>query len=356
MKIQAFIATAITWALLFSSCSEKKWTEKGATNTGTQTETMSHESASKTNEEFIALQKQVQEIQTQLDKVSSLPLIQAEFEKMIEFNATIVSDTPEIEEMLEPIKANLFPGVNYSVVSSTSEEGKQLIDTFWAKYLPLFVAGTELEKTQLKAWLPQIAQKQGEQYNVDIATIAQQFQVNIEKQFLTVPKDLEFDAVKWPKESKVTIIEFSDFECPYCAKFFEDTYKQLVKEYGDKVQIRFKNLPLDFHKNAQKAAEAAQCANKQGKFWEMHDKLFENSKQLSEANYKKWAIEIGLNQKNFETCLDTGETAQEVAQQAQQAAEYWVRGTPGFFINNKFLWGAYPIDSFKKIIDEELAK
>ena len=211
-----------------------------------------------------------------------------------------------------------------------------------------------LEQTELWQYLGQIATKNWEQYNVDISWIAGQLWVAINKEYLQTPKNLPHDWSKGPEDSSVTILEFSDFECPYCQQFYKTTYAQIVAAYWDKVNIRFKNLPLSFHEKAQKAAEAAQCANRQWKFWEMHDALFENQKTLSDENYKVWAKEIWLDADKFNTCLDNWETAAEVDSHAKQAQAFWVQWTPWFFVNNKFLNWAVPFEQFKAIIDAEL--
>lgn len=164
--------------------------------------------------------------------------------------------------------------------------------------------------------------------------------------------------VKGDANAKVTIVEFSDYQCPFCGRFFQDTLPSIKKEYIEtgKAKLVYKDFPLSFHENAQKAAEAARCAGEQSKYWEMHDKLFGNQESLGESNYKKWAREIGLNGEKFDDCLSTGKHAQEVKDDASYGAQLGVSGTPAFYINGRELVGAQPFSAFKKIIDEELAK
>ena len=166
------------------------------------------------------------------------------------------------------------------------------------------------------------------------------------------------DPMKGDVNAPVTIVEFSDFECPFCAKFYSETMERLEKEYINtgKVKIVFRDFPLGFHQNAQKAAEAAECADDQGKFWEMHDIIFENQKSLSLSSLKQWAGQIGLDTGEFNSCLDSGKHAGEVQDDFKEGANYGVSGTPGFFINGIPLVGAQPFSSFKEIIDSELAK
>ena len=169
----------------------------------------------------------------------------------------------------------------------------------------------------------------------------------------------EDDAVLGNKNAPVTIIEFSDYECPFCGRHFTQTYPQLKKDYIDtgKVKIVFRDFPLSFHQNAQKAAEAAECAGEQGGdavYFRMHDKLFQNQDSLSVDNYKKWAKEIGLDSTKFNSCLDSGKMASEISKDMADGSSYGVQGTPAFFINGKLVSGAQPFSAFKQAIDAEL--
>ena len=116
----------------------------------------------------------------------------------------------------------------------------------------------------------------------------------------------------------------------------------------------FRDYPLGFHDRAQPAAEAAQCANEQGKFWEYHDKLFENQRALQDSNLRQYAVDLGLNAESFGECLDSGRFSDDVAQDMREGTSAGVRGTPAFFVNGRFLSGTQPFDAFAKIIDEEL--
>ncbi len=166
------------------------------------------------------------------------------------------------------------------------------------------------------------------------------------------------DAVKGDSNAPVIIIEFSDYECPFCGRYFQQTYPQIVKEYVDtgKVKIVFRDFPLSFHENAQKAGEAAECAGEQGKYWEMHDKLFENQQALGIVNLKQYAKELGLNTKAFDDCLDSGKMASEIQKDFEDGQNAGVSGTPAFFINGIALTGAQPFEAFKQIIEQELNK
>jgi len=166
-------------------------------------------------------------------------------------------------------------------------------------------------------------------------------------------------AAKGKTDAKVTIVEFSDFQCPYCGKYSTDTYPQLMKDYGSKIQYIFHDYPLSFHQFAQKTAEVARCANEQGKFWQMHDLLYKNQATWSAktdptADFTAYAGTIGLNKSQFNSCLSTGKYTQAVKDDAALGNQVGVDGTPAFFINGERLVGAQPYESFKAVIDKYL--
>lgn len=166
------------------------------------------------------------------------------------------------------------------------------------------------------------------------------------------------DDVLGSDDAPVTIIEFSDYQCPFCSRFWGDTLPQIKSEYIDtgKVKFAYRDFPLNsIHPDAQKAAEAAECAGEQGNYWEMHDKLFENIQALDSASLKRYAQQIGLDANTFNECLDSGAMANEVNQDLAEGQAAGVRGTPAFFINGKLVSGAQPFSVFKQVIDAELA-
>jgi protein-disulfide isomerase len=160
---------------------------------------------------------------------------------------------------------------------------------------------------------------------------------------------------KGPKSAALDVIIFSDFQCPFCGRV-EPTLKQMEKEYGGKVRFTWKNYPLPFHQNAQPAAEAAMAAGAQGKFWEMHDKLFANQQNLDRPTYEKYAQELGLNMSKFKADLDANKYKDAIDAEQKEGSAVGVTGTPAVFINGRKISGAYPFETFKKIADEELAK
>lgn len=160
---------------------------------------------------------------------------------------------------------------------------------------------------------------------------------------------------KGPKDAKVTIIEFSDYQCPYC-KRAADTMDKILKAYPNDVRLVFKNLPLGFHKEAMGAAKATLAAHKQGKFWEMHDLLFNNQKKLSADYYLEAAKELKLDIAKFKKDMESEAVKKQIEEDQKIAGEQGIRGTPGYFVNGVKVAGAYPYDHFKMIIDRWLKK
>ncbi|MBI2451895.1 DsbA family protein [Candidatus Pacearchaeota archaeon] len=167
------------------------------------------------------------------------------------------------------------------------------------------------------------------------------------------------DAILGNKNAKVTIIEFSDYQCPFCERFWSQTLPQIKSQYIDtgKVKFVYRDFPLEsIHPMALSAAMAAECVGEQGGdtgYFKMHDKIFENQGSLSAENLKKWAKELGYN---IDTCLDSGKTRAEVQKDTQDAQSAGGRGTPYFVINGVPISGAVPFDNFRQVIETELAK
>jgi protein-disulfide isomerase len=158
---------------------------------------------------------------------------------------------------------------------------------------------------------------------------------------------------KGPAAAPVTIVEFSDYQCPFC-KRAEPTVKQVMDTYKDKIRLVFRNYPLPFHEHARPAAEAALCANAQGKFWEFHEKLFAAA-ALTDDAIKKLAADAGLDAAKFDECVKKGQFKADVDKDVAEGGGVGVNGTPAFFINGRMLSGAQPFEKFKEIIDDEIA-
>ena len=157
-------------------------------------------------------------------------------------------------------------------------------------------------------------------------------------------------------DAPVTLVEFSDFQCPFCASVLP-TMKRLRQTYGDRLRIVWKDFPLTaIHPEAFKAAEAGQCARDQGKFWEYHDVLFANQSALEPASLKKYAAAAGLDATSFDACLDTAKYTARVQSQIETGNRTGVSATPSAFINGRLISGAHPYETFAAIIDEELER
>lgn len=159
--------------------------------------------------------------------------------------------------------------------------------------------------------------------------------------------------VAGPENAKVTLVEFSDFQCPYCSKAAE-TLSEIKKKYPNNVRVVFRQFPLSFHENAHLAAEAAAAAGAQGKFWQYHDLLFKNQKALTRPDLEKYAKEIGLNMAEFNKALDSKTFAEAVDADMKLGGEVGVNGTPSMFLNGKRVQNAMDVGSLSVSIDEQL--
>ncbi len=157
-----------------------------------------------------------------------------------------------------------------------------------------------------------------------------------------------------PANAPIEMIEFADFQCPFCLAA-APTVQRVLDTYGDRIRFVYRNYPLPSHPNARPAAEAAQCANEQGKFWAYHDKLFADPGKLEDAQLKEAAASLGLDAARFNRCVDQHAYKSVVDADTQAANEVGVTGTPAFFINGRLLSGAQPYDAFKRVIEDELA-
>ena len=156
------------------------------------------------------------------------------------------------------------------------------------------------------------------------------------------------------KDAPVTIVEFTDFQCPFC-KRTEDTLKQLRAKYGDKIRVVHMDFPLPFHSHALDAANGARCANDQGKFWQFRDALFADQSKLTPADLKATAKTLGLNTSQFGACFDKAKYDSQIKSDQAAGEKVGVDGTPAFFIDGRPLTGAQPIAKFEELIDDELA-
>ena len=158
-----------------------------------------------------------------------------------------------------------------------------------------------------------------------------------------------------PETAKVTLVEFTDFQCPFCARA-TPTLRKIRRTYGDDVRIVFKHYPLPIHPKAPAAHRAAEAAHSQGKFWELHDKIFSDQVAMSEAKYLEWADELGLDMDEFKSDLNSAGVLARLLSDAQEGQELGLSSTPAFFVNGYLLKGAKPFEDFKVLIDRELGR
>jgi protein-disulfide isomerase len=215
------------------------------------------------------------------------------------------------------------------------------------------------KELRLKVWDHLRSQKVNEQRQSYVQALRGQGQVTV---LLQEPVSARYDVSgdrgfsRGPKNAPVTIVEFSDFQCPFC-KTATATIKQVLDKYPDKVRLVFRDYPLaSIHPQAPKAHEAARCAADQAKFWEYHDVLFERSPKATLQDLKQYAQDLKLDATAFDQCLDSGKYTAEVDKDFQEGVGLGLTGTPSFFINGKQIVGAQPLAAFQKVVDGELAK
>lgn len=170
------------------------------------------------------------------------------------------------------------------------------------------------------------------------------------------PVEVDDDPVLGAADAPITIIEFSDYQCPFCKRWFDQVYFQLLETYGDQIRLVFRDLPLtNIHPEAQPAAEAANCAHEQGAFWDYHDRLFGAEEGLSSQAYLSYASQAGLDMARFEQCVAERRYQAEVEADLAYAVNLGVNSTPTFFINGIPIIGAQGFEVFQYVIDKELA-
>ena len=258
-------------------------------------------------------------------------------------------DSCDPTQILTILKTQLFPKATSRIIDISSDEGAAMVKDLKLKVVPSYLfPKDELTASHNYAKLQDMLEDKGEWLTiVPGATGAGRY---------LEPPSVDDDPSKGPADAPVTIIEFTDFQCPFC-KRGADTVDQIIDTYGDQVHVVFRDFPLAaLHPDAPKAHEAAECADEQGRFWEMHDKLFGNQADVSIATLKGYAEDLGLDMDRFNACLDGSAMKAEIDADMAAGREYGVSGTPAFFINGMMLAGAQPFDSFASIIDAQLEK
>jgi protein-disulfide isomerase len=285
-------------------------------------------------------------------------LIFDQSEKDIIISMSEQETTPEIEEPIED-----QPDVND--VETAEDDLAENTITFkrthlYAVLLPLaFVTGLTFgyifwgrgtssgESSPPVAAVPVAEQGQGQAAPVQAETTP-------ELRRYDVPED--DDPVLGPAEAPITIIEFSDYECPYCQKWHLEVWPALQAEYGDQIRLVYRDFPLtSIHSNATPAAAAANCAREQDKYWEYNEMLFDMKLNLGKSTYLSYAEELGLDMGAFTECVESGRYIDEVEADYEYAVNLGIRSTPTFFVNGIPVVGAQPFEAFKQLIDQELA-
>lgn len=230
------------------------------------------------------------------------------------------------------------------------------IDAAYQANKARFVGSETLIREKLRAMLQQ--QKLTAQRKAFVASLRSQATIVDRLQppsVMRLPVSIEGSPVLGEGEAPVTLVEFSDFHCPYC-KRVEDTLKALLTQYGTKVKLVYRQFPIQgLHPQARRAAEASLCAHDQGKFWEYHDILFEQSPKAADDDLKSYAEQVGLDSKKFSSCLFRSVHHETVQRDLDEGNRLGLEGTPAFFINGRFINGAQPLEKFVQIIDQELA-
>lgn len=308
--------------------------------------------AAKVGEEIISLEDVQRSLQNELIQLERerYKLIEEKLEKLVE------------QKLLESEAKRRGTSIDELIKQEVSTKAQKVsdaeIDAFIAQNRSRFSQPDD-PQLRLKVWEHLNGQKVSQEREAYIRSLRVKTGVTVyleEPAVTRVQVDAGKGFARGAKDAAVTIVEFSDFQCPYC-QAATDTMHQLMSQYAGKVKWVFRDFPIPhLHPLAPKAHEAARCAAEQGKFWEYHDLLFERSPRLSPAELKQYARELKLGGEDFDKCLDSGKNQTTVASDVEEGSRLGATGTPTFFINGRMLVGAQPIADFQKIIDRELAK
>jgi predicted DsbA family dithiol-disulfide isomerase len=232
----------------------------------------------------------------------------------------------------------------------TPEEAKSFYETNKARF------GSTTEERALQQIIEGLGrQRQRERRAAFAKELEDKYPVEVLLEPFRVPVDTGSSPIRGNPEAPVTIVEFSDFQCPFCVRA-RPTVSRVREVYGEDVRFAFRHFPLSFHEQAPKAGEAAACAGDQERFWEMHDRLWANPGRLQIADLKEHAAALELDTEAFNACLDSGRYASLVESDTEAGARLGVSGTPAFFINGRPLVGAQPFEAFASVIDDELER
>ena len=287
------------------------------------------------------------------------------------------NDIYELESKLFELKMNRVKGlVLKNLIDNDPRKGSLSEEQFVEKYI---VSGVKVSDADVQAFIKE--RKIPEQHiNDQLKDRIQKFIIQgktqelvdawLDDQIAKTPVEVYFSEPQQPvfdvkvgdapilgnKNAKITLVEYSDFQCPYCAKGSKIMH-EIKKKYGDKVKVAFKNFPLPFHKQAKGAALAGLCAQEQGGnyFWKLHDFMFDNQSKLDSNSLKEVAAKFqGFDRTKFNDCVDKNKYMAKVDADIQEGQNLGVKSTPTFFLNGKIINGALPVEEFSKLIDAEL--
>jgi len=274
-------------------------------------------------------------------------------------DVTVVNDENckecEAESAILALKSAI-PTIVPKQIGVNSEEGEKLLKKTGSKAIPVFVFTKTIEKSEVFPKIQNVLSEKDGLYVLDTSVLG------VAGKYTELPPfESKNQEVLGNPEAKISIIEFSDFQCPYCKVFYESLDKLLKEgDYKNKVKVSFKHLPLSFHAQSNNAAMAAECAGEQNRFWDMYNLLYskQNDWQGSEgtAKFKTYAVSLKLDTAKFNQCMDTNKLQGDIHTDKELAKEYNISGTPAIFVGDEFISGAIQYEELKSKVDALLAK
>jgi protein-disulfide isomerase len=248
----------------------------------------------------------------------------------------------------------VVPTIVAHTVDYSSEEGQRIAVDHAITALPAFLFSPAIQKTNFYSQAGSLFHETGQAYQLDMTKIGE-----TPGKFLRLPEVRGDDIRIGSDTAPLTVIEYSDFQCPY-SKLFHSAIQKMIREYPNDIRFVYKHFPLPFHPQASNAALAADCANEQGKFPAYGDLLFAKQDDWGNATgtgkFKTYAGILGLERSKFNTCLDTKKYADKIAMTTEEAKAFGITGTPGTFVGDHFINGAETYDEMKSVIDEKLSR
>jgi protein-disulfide isomerase len=307
------------------------------------------------DEEVLAVAGGVEITEAEVSKLMAAELLKIarERQQVLErgVNELVAQKLLELEAAAQGVTADDL--VAREVDAKVSEITQEEVDAFYEARQGQIRQPKEQVEGQIRQFLGQ--QKKNSLRVAYLAKLKEKHGFETFLEPLRIDVEIEGSPSKGAAEAAVTIVEFSDFECPFCSRVVP-TLEKILADYEGKVRLVFRQFPLNnIHPNAQKAAEASLCAQDQGKFWELHDLMFKEQRSLGVEELKEKAVRVGLDTESFNECLDSSRYSERVADDLEAGSQAGVTGTPAMFINGRFISGAQPYEEIAKVIDDELA-